>query len=119
MKEPATLSTAQAGFFPEADAPDSTGKATFKGTQNPRHLRALAALLNRPLPRENLDSVAGCSNGPQLVADLRALGLALPCTRVSFTDRDGRRCRPGVYSLAVADRRAVIRWLAQRGKAGG
>lgn len=93
-------------------------KAKFTGTDNPRHLRAIAALLRRPLPRENLDTVAGCSNGPELVAELRRRGLELPCERINFVDRDGFICRPGVYFLTEPDRRKVHQWKAQR-KQGG
>ncbi|MBS0346597.1 MAG: hypothetical protein JSR69_09055 [Proteobacteria bacterium] len=96
-------------------APNS---AKFTGTENPRHLRVLAALLRRPLARENLDSIAGCSNGPALVDDLRSRGLEVPCERVSFIDRDGKPCRPGVYLFTEADRRKVHQWLALRSKGG-
>ena len=122
MKKPAALTTAQAGFFPEADSPNSTGKApAFKGTSNPRELRLIHLLLRRPsVAREAVDSEAGAANGPDLVARVRALGLGaehLPCTRISVIDRDGRECKPGVYSLTAQGRRAIYRWLAQRGKA--
>lgn len=92
-------------------APNS---AKFTGTDNPRHLRAIAALLRRPLPRENLDTVAGCSNGPELVAELRRRGLELPCKRINFVDRDGFICRPGVYFLTTADRRKLHQWKVRR-----
>lgn len=98
------------------------GKRKFTGTDNPRHLRALAALLRRPVSREELDSVAGCSNGPELVAELRRRGLGkehLPCERINFTDRDGNTCRPGVYSLSEKGRRMVYAWLAKRQRQGG
>ncbi len=52
----------------ESSAPNS---AKFTGTDNPRHLRAIAALLRRPMPRESLDREAGASNAPELVAELR------------------------------------------------
>lgn len=91
-------------------------RARFTGTENPRHLRAIAALLRRPLPREVLDRTAGASNGPALVADLRSRGLDIPCTRIKFTDRDGKPCRPGVYSLSARDRREVYRWFANEGR---
>ena len=55
---------------PSKENPSAPNKREFTGTDNPRHLRAIAALLRRPLPRENLDTVAGCSNGPELVAEL-------------------------------------------------
>lgn len=89
-------------------------KRHFTGTDNPRHLRVIAAMLHRPLSRENLDSIAGCSNGPALVSDLHDLGLEIPCTRIKLIDRDGRICRPGVYSFTEKDRRLVHQWIARR-----
>lgn len=84
-------------------------------TDNPRHLRALQALLTRPQRREHLDSVAGCSNSPELVAELRRRGLNIPCERVPDIDRDGREIRRGVYSLVEKDRRAIRRFMRNRG----
>lgn len=89
----------------------------FQGTDNPRHLRVLQAMLTRPIPRETLDKVAGCSNGPELIAELRRRGLEIPCERIHFIDRDGKPCRPGVYSLLSTDRALIYRWMAQRGRA--
>lgn len=88
----------------------------FLGTENPRHLRALSVLLKRPVSRENLDSIAGCSNGPELVAELRRRGLwdDLLCERIAFIDRDGRPCRPGTYFLTAKGRRLVLNWLKTR-----
>jgi len=92
--------------------------AKFAGTDNPRHLRVIQALMTRPLPREQLDSVAGQSNGPELVAELRRRGLEVPCTRTKRKDRDGFDVLPGVYSLSQQDRRRVIQWLATRNLGG-
>jgi len=103
---------------PSKENPSVPNSAKFTGTDNPRHLRAIAALLRRPLPRENLDTVAGCSNGPELVAELRRRGLEVPCRRINFVDRDGFICRPGVYFLTLADRRKLHQWQAKR-KQGG
>lgn len=83
-------------------------------TDNPRHLRVLALLLQRPARREELDARAGCSNAPELVAELRRRGLEAPCERVPAFDRDGRPCRPGVYHLTGKDRRKVWRFLKSR-----
>ena len=94
----------------EASALDS---ANFS-TDNPRHLRAIRLLMIRPVKREELDRVAGCSNSPELVAELRRRGLEIPCTRVSCLDRDGRECRPGIYHLTEKDRRIIHRWLRTR-----
>lgn len=90
----------------------------FTGTRSPRHLRALRALLASPsgLAREALDRVAGCSNGPALVADLRAKGLELPCFMRTVRDRDGKEVEAGVYVLTEHDRRKVARWLAEHDK---
>ena len=95
-------------------------KRNFTGTDNPRHLRALAVLLRRPVSREELDHIAGCSNGPELVAELRRRGLGkehLFCERIRFIDRDGFTCRPGVYSLTEQGRRMVYAWMAKRQRA--
>lgn len=97
----------------------STQPAPFFGTDNPRYLRAIAALLRRPQPRESIDSIAGCSNGPALVSELRDLGLTdknLKCDRIKFIDRDGKVCRPGVYSLTATGRRMIYAWIAKRGQ---
>lgn len=83
-------------------------------TDNPRHLRAIRLLMIRPVKREELDKVAGCSNGPELVAELRRRGLEIPCTRVLCLDRDGRECRPGIYHLTDKDRRIIAKWLRNR-----
>jgi len=69
-----------------------------------REKRAINALLNGPIMRENLDTVAGCSNGPELVAGLRRKGLKTPCERVERFDKDGNSCWPGRYSLTQEDR---------------
>jgi len=100
----------------KTDGPNSIANR-FKGTDNPRYLRALQALRVRPVPREQLDRVAGCSNGPELIAQLRRDGLEIPCTRTRKKDRDMFDCWPGVYSLTQADRRKLNAWLARR--AGG
>ncbi len=83
----------------------------FRGTSNPRHLRVIQALMVRPRRREDIDAIAGCSNGPDLIADLRALWLDIPCTRINFIDRDGLPCRPGIYSITEFDRRKVNHWI--------
>ncbi len=53
-----------------------------------------------------------------LVAQLRSLGLDVPCERIKFLDRDEKPCRPGVYSLTSTDRRKVYQWLAKRSTGG-
>ena len=89
----------------------------FTGTDNPRHLRVIQALLNRPRRREDIDSIAGCSNGPELIAELRRRGLELPCVRTKKKDRDLFDCYPGVYHFTKQDRRRVLAWISTRGGA--
>lgn len=84
----------------------------FLGTHNKRHLRVLAVLLVRRLFREEMDKIAGCSNGPELVAELRRRGLEIPCEPVTRLDKDGKPCRPGVYSLTDDDRLKIAKWRA-------
>lgn len=103
---------------PPKENPSAPNSAKFIGTDNPRHLRAIASLLTRPMPRESLDSAAGCSNAPELVAELRRRGLEVPCKRINFVDCDGFVCRPGVYFLTESDRHKVYRWQATRKRGG-
>ena len=91
---------------------NSNPSSRFLGTTNKRHLRVLAVLLVRRLFREELDKIAGCSNGPELVAELRRCGLEVPCHRVTRLDKDGKPCRPGVYSLTDDDRLKIAKWRA-------
>ena len=104
-------------------APDKANSITskFTGTDNPRHLRAIHALMTRPQRREHLDSIAGCSNSPELVAELRRRGLDVPCQLVPDLDRDGRPIKRGVYHFVKSDRSKVTGWLRLRanGNAGG
>ena len=96
---------------------DFTPLARFTGTVNPRHLRTIQALMTRPMTREHLDQIAGCSNGPELVAELRRRGLEVPCARTKKKDRDLFDCWPGVYHFTQTDRRRVNAWLTRRGGA--
>ena len=70
----------------------------------PREKRAINALLNGSVMRENLDFIAGCSNSPELVAGLRRKGLEVPCKRIEKFDKDGNACYPGQYSFIPEDR---------------
>lgn len=99
------------------DQRQNSTPSRFTGTDNPRHLRAIQALQTRSRPREQIDREAGCSNGPELVAELRRRGLEIPCVRVAVLDRDGNEVRRGVYHLTEADRRLLRAWLrARRGE---
>jgi len=91
--------------------------AKFSGTDNPRHLRAIHALMQRPRFKNDLQAITGASNTPELVAELRRRGLEIPCEKVPVLDRDGLVTRPGIYSLNAQDRRKINSWLSKRGDA--
>lgn len=75
----------------------------------PRQQRALAALWTGPKMREAIDRSAGCSNGPQLIKDLVAEGIAIRCDLIDCLDRDGRSCKPGRYELTDKGRETLDR----------
>lgn len=87
----------------------------FTGTDNPRHLRAIHALMQRARFKNDLQTITGASNTPELVAELRRRGLETPCEKVPVLDRDGVVTRPGIYSFNAPDRRKVNSWLSKRG----
>ena len=112
-KAPAPI-LAQGAFENHGQRCDSKRPAEFLGTDNLRHLRAIHALRVSPRTREALDHIAGCSNGPELVAELRRRGLDAPCDKVPCIDRDGFEVNRGVYHFTDADRRKLRRWLNRR-----
>ena len=99
-----------------ADTKDDTpkGPSKFSGTENPRHLRVINALLTRPRKREEIDRIAGASNGPELIAELRRRGLRAPCQKTPGIDRDGLPIKFGIYAFDDNDRRKINRWIAGR-----
>ena len=94
--------------------PDTTPE--FSGTDSPREIRVLRALVNGPTTREDVDRIARASNGPDVVYRLRAKGADILTDLVPHTTADGERSRHGLYSLSPDGRRAVQEWL--RGTAG-
>lgn len=88
----------------------------FKGTKNPRRIRALIALVFRDyVSRENLDKLAGCTNSPDLVSRLRKDGVDVQMREVHTKDRDGRSCWFGEYFLMPEVKRAIREWLEVAG----
>ena len=114
MKSPATPE----GKTSAAEHSNSKPPASFLGTDNPRHLRILAALLTRARTREEIDRIAGASNGPDAIAEIRSLGLPKPeclvCERTPCFDRDGQAVQRGVYWLTPAGHRRLQAWMRQR-----
>ncbi|MCK6432042.1 MAG: hypothetical protein L6Q68_03275 [Aquabacterium sp.] len=85
----------------------------------PRHQRILRALLAARCTREQIDRLAGASNGPDEILKLRRrYGMTIPCERHRGFDRDRHRVEFGVYRLAPADRKRAAELLRHFGGAG-
>ena len=125
MKKPINP-TKSNGLFPDIDTDQpKAGKrcnCTFNGTSNPRHIRVLRSLVLHPegVRRKRVDAVAGASNGPELIAELRRRGLGtdldstcLPCERIPVIDRDGLVVHIGKYRLTLHGREEVLKWFAR------
>lgn len=54
---------------------ESTLPMRVSSSVNQRMIRLVRALLRGPVTRENADRIAGVSNSPDLVSDIRRLGL--------------------------------------------
>ncbi|MFZ4538623.1 hypothetical protein [Propionivibrio sp.] len=80
-----------------------------------RHVRILVALNVRSQKREQIDRIAGASNGPDEILRLRKkLDIEIPCVRIPAFDRDGKDIKQGVYSLTAADGRKISKFWAGR-----
>jgi hypothetical protein len=100
--------------LPKDEKTSAPDKRHFTGTDNPRHLRVIMALLVSPRPREAIDRIAGASNGPDLMSALRALGIKAPCSKTPCIDRDGFEVKRGIYHLTDHDKRLIRAWLKRR-----
>ena len=125
MKKPINP-TKSNGLFPDLDTDQpKDGKpcrCKFSGTSNPRHIRVLRLVVVHPegVRRKRVDAVAGASNGPELIAELRRRGLGtdlestcLPCERIRVIDRDGLVVHIRKYRLTRHGREEVLKWFAR------
>jgi hypothetical protein len=84
------------------EALTTTPKATRTRKMSPRRVRVLEALHARRswIFREEIDRIAGSSNGPDVVSQLRHRhGVEIDMQMVPRIDRDGRACEVGQYKL--------------------
>lgn len=103
------------GITKESDQ-DITIAYDFKGTKSPRRIRALIALVYRDyVSRENLDRLAGCSNSPDLVFQMKNAGLPIQTREVKAKDRDGRNTHYADYYLLPAIKAKAKEWLESSG----
>lgn len=85
----------------------------FIGTTCPRELRVLNTLLRGPLMREQVDSIACASNGPDIVFRLRRKGARIVTTMIPCRADDGTSTRHGRYSMTAEGRKAALAWLRE------
>jgi hypothetical protein len=78
--------------------PSAPNKRNFKLSHRQSRVCQVLAT-GRKLWREEVDRIAGASNGPELMRQLRRKGLEWQCDRIKKTDRDGNKCKPGLYSI--------------------
>ena len=98
-----------------ADGKGSKANSTLGRIKSSRQIRALQALLNGPIRRDHLDCTCGVSNGPDLIARLRARGLKITCDETqAVIDRDGREAYPGVYTPAKRKPRQSHRLIEEQ-----
>lgn len=109
----------QRGQGSKHEGPDfQAHSASAQAIRSERHRRVLRALLRGPKTREQLDRIAGASNGPDVVFKLRRrFGLVIPCALGVVCDRDGHSVERGTYSLSEADRPTAAVLVANKGAA--
>jgi len=81
-----------------------------------REKRAIYALLQSDqwISRESIDRIAGASNGPQVIKNIRLKITGhdgIKMVQFQAIDRDGRLCRPGYYQLTLQGRERAMNYL--------
>ncbi len=95
------------GYVPyEVSKNIATETYGFPGTFDVRHMRAMRALLAGPLQHAELSKVIFGGSVKNLMAELRGLGLDVPCR---WTGERGRMTRR--YGFNMYDREKVRVWL--------
>lgn len=89
---------------PQQNTEQQKGRAAPE-IHSPRQIRLLRSLQDGSKSRETLDRLVGASNTPDVVFRLRNKGFSIPCEWVPATDRDGRPCHYGRYSLTESDKK--------------
>lgn len=91
--------------------PQQANSNTSQKHKNPRWIRAINILFSGEISRIKLDDVIGCTNSPEVIRQLRKRGFECPCRRCEGIDRDGRKCRYGIYYFTDLDRQLAREWL--------
>ena len=103
---------------PSNENPSAPNSANFKTNKlTPRQSRTIAALMDKPtgwISREQIDRIAGASNGPQIIFELRRKVTGydgLDMARLHAVDRDGKPCKPGFYRINAKGRERVAKYF--------
>lgn len=108
--------------FPKLAEPSAPNSANSTAVDRkavvltPRQTRLLTALLVSEswTTRESVDRIAGASNGPQIILELRRKVTGpdgIEMTYIETRDRDGRTCKPGQYRLTGQGRERALQVL--------
>jgi hypothetical protein len=103
----------------EPSALDSVDSTEFKPF-TPRQRRVLEALLENVgwITRESVDRIAGASNGPQIILELRRKVTGhdgIEMQKAESRDRDGKNCQPGRYRLTSLGRERALALVRAKG----
>ena len=100
---------------PEMSATDTGCNRTSFINMTPRQERVIHALVQTKewISREAIDRIAGASNGPEVIRQLRCrFGYdAIEMERINTVDRDGLPTQPGRYRMTAKGRE----YLAEMG----
>jgi len=78
-----------------------------------RQKRALNALVKSgAVSSYDMREIAGALNVPELMAALRRNGWNWTCDLIEIQDRDGKKCRPGVYRLTPEHQALAAKMLS-------
>ena len=95
----------------ELSAPNHGANRTSNQPMTPRQERVIHALAATVgwITREAVDRIAGASNGPAVIRQLRQrLGYdAIEMERIDTIDRDGLAANPGRYRLTATGRQRL------------
>lgn len=102
----------------EPSALDSVDSTKFKPF-TPRQSRVLEALLQTEgwITRESVDRIAGASNGPQIILELRRKVTGhdgIEMRKAESRDRDGKACQPGRYRLTSLGRQRALEVVGEK-----
>ena len=101
------MENAQLHITAEPSAPNSANSIGQKLTARQRRVLEALFATYEWTTREAIDRIAGASNGPQIVLELRRKVTGydgIEMRRAEVTDRDGKSCKPGRYRLTEQGR---------------